>query len=568
MTAFDSLIHALLASFAQHKHELHGKRIWLACSGGRDSLSLAMMCRQLFDSGQLPFLPQLLHVNHGIQESNTAWAQQVMDWARQQQMPCQVLTVNLTDKSEQSARRARYDALIKEMNSEDVLLLGHHQDDQVETVLMRLFSGAGVTGLGGMQTWRYKKSTLPSTEQASPKTSPLEPQKGIYLWRPWLSVSRAQITAYATSQQLAYIDDPTNIITTSMLNTKTYNNSLSNNVISETAIVNDSANNYESVNNNDSVSLNDQFNINDRAWLRSVLIPRILERYPQAGQSIARSSQLMQDASNIIAERVAADLHEVCITDHYWHSVIDINELLALSHARQSALIHTWLAPNSSELPPSKRLVDEVLELSRRSDNDHQTCLYWDTALCQYEIRRYQNKLYRMHVKWVKWLNTQTTTQRIKLSIDKADKVPDIINLKPEASDFYWSLSGFNKLVATLIEHLHAIHSKIELTSTSLDNITTQSNHLVFETLPRDLKVTLAGREGRKSGKKLLQALHQPSFMRQSVVLCSLYHSSNQAPIPLFLITTDSIISVDGPFLKEIDSLINKQILLNRIKEL
>ena len=95
---------------------------------------------------------------------------------------------------EQAARQARYDVMRVHMNQDDVLLLAHHADDQAETVLMRLIQGAGVNGLSGIQPWRVQ------TQGAH----------RIVLWRPWLTVQRADISAYATRLQLPYIDDPTN----------------------------------------------------------------------------------------------------------------------------------------------------------------------------------------------------------------------------------------------------------------------------------------------------------------------------------------------------------------------
>ena len=181
---------ALLASMADYQQALHGRRIWLACSGGRDSLSLAAICQQLYRAGQLPFLPQLLHVNHGMQVASDAWAVQVERWAKQQQIPCQVLSVKVDGDSEQAARDARYAAMMTVMNQGDVLMLAHHSDDQAETVLMRLFNGAGVTGLAGMQAWTKKQLQLSAS-------SALAVSKAIYLWRPWLQISRQQITDYA-----------------------------------------------------------------------------------------------------------------------------------------------------------------------------------------------------------------------------------------------------------------------------------------------------------------------------------------------------------------------------------
>ena len=57
---------------------------------------------------------------------------------------------------ESVARTARYRLLFDEMlrRRVHVLATGHHADDQVETVLMRLGSGSTVLGLGGMRPVR------------------------------------------------------------------------------------------------------------------------------------------------------------------------------------------------------------------------------------------------------------------------------------------------------------------------------------------------------------------------------------------------------------------------------
>ena len=39
---------AFLNSLSDYGARLHGRRIWLACSGGRDSLALAALCVQLY----------------------------------------------------------------------------------------------------------------------------------------------------------------------------------------------------------------------------------------------------------------------------------------------------------------------------------------------------------------------------------------------------------------------------------------------------------------------------------------------------------------------------------------
>lgn len=531
MTLNNALHQALLSSFNQYADQLSGKRVWLACSGGRDSLSLALVCWQLFDAGHLPFLPQLLHVNHGMQQANAAWAQQVTTWAQQLSIPCHVLSLQLTEKTEQAARQARYEAMMSVMNTNDVLILGHHQDDQVETVLMRLFNGAGVKGLGGMQEWRYKSATVDTANEVDIAHDAKRELKntqirGIYLWRPWLSISRAQITEYAKAQQLEFIDDPTNIM----------GNFSSSNVDA------------------------DAQNGNDRAWLRSILLPHMTQRYPQAKSAIARTALLMQDAAAIIDEQTWADMAKIGTEDTAWQSIIDIKKLHALSMPRQSALIHAWLSPSDRELPPSKRLVDEVLQLAKRQNSDHQTSLYWDSGHHQYHIRRYKNQLYRLHHDWLDWLEVPVAKQAISLTDLKQKNQltikPNTAKPNTAAINIKWQMQGMTELASVLQEAIADVSLRPELSA--------RSYQLLIEPLPRDLKLSLAGRVGRKSGKKLMQALDQPSFMRQSVALCSLLLSSQSQPpkrIPLFIITTQHIQCLSSG-LEESVVLLNRQEIL------
>jgi len=114
--------------------------------------------------------------------------------ARAWHVPFVSLKANITrrkgDSPEAAARDARYRLLFEAMEPGEVLVTAQHRDDQVETLLLQLFRGAGVTGLSGM----------PAIATFGP--GPIA--------RPLLEVSRGEIEALARKVRLRWIEDPSN----------------------------------------------------------------------------------------------------------------------------------------------------------------------------------------------------------------------------------------------------------------------------------------------------------------------------------------------------------------------
>ena len=91
---------------------------------------------------------------------------------------------------EARARDARYRAFAERLAPREMLLTAHHADDQLETVLLRLFRGAGIKGLRGV---------LPSRT--------LGPG---FVGRPFLDFGRAELEAAARAWGLGWVEDPSN----------------------------------------------------------------------------------------------------------------------------------------------------------------------------------------------------------------------------------------------------------------------------------------------------------------------------------------------------------------------
>ena len=183
-----ALLPALIAQLASLQT---ADRLVVGFSGGADSHSLLHALVELSRREDLP--PVIaLHVNHGLHEDANAWATHCAAVASDLGVDFyeRAVSVDAGASPEAQARDARYTVFESFLTAGDVLLLGHHLDDQVETVLFRLIRGAGPSGLAGI-----------------PEKRPLG--RGL-LMRPLLGITRDQIENYAGSHQLAYLNDGSN----------------------------------------------------------------------------------------------------------------------------------------------------------------------------------------------------------------------------------------------------------------------------------------------------------------------------------------------------------------------
>lgn len=164
----------------------------VAFSGGPDSTALLHALAAL-PAARARGL-RALHVDHGLHPQSGAWATQAQTFCASLQVACEVRAVEVARETgvglEAAARHARYAAFAQALRPGEWLLLGHHRDDQAETVLLKLLRGAGPQGLGGMRAIR--------------------PLGAGRLWRPLLALPRALLRDYVQSHRLTCLEDPSN----------------------------------------------------------------------------------------------------------------------------------------------------------------------------------------------------------------------------------------------------------------------------------------------------------------------------------------------------------------------
>jgi tRNA(Ile)-lysidine synthase len=190
----DTLEQKVLLFSRKHKLFHRGSRVLIAVSGGPDSTVLLNILYTLRATLGVELL--VAHFDHGLRRSSGNDMLHVKCCAERLGLKC------ITSKSrrrapangslEEFARNQRYEFLFKiaRRESVDTIAVAHTQDDQAETVLMRILRGTGTTGMRAM---------LPKSER-----------EGFMISRPMLAITKTEVDAYLLRHHLKAIHDPTN----------------------------------------------------------------------------------------------------------------------------------------------------------------------------------------------------------------------------------------------------------------------------------------------------------------------------------------------------------------------
>ncbi|RLA44373.1 MAG: tRNA lysidine(34) synthetase TilS [Gammaproteobacteria bacterium] len=172
---------------------LEARQWYVGYSGGVDSTVLLHLLQRWREAhaGAPPLTA--IHVNHAMQSAADEWqvhCERVCSFLHTPIVARTVAVQRASVGGEAAAREARYRVFEEQLQCGDILFLGHHLDDQVETFLLRLMRGAGVQGLAAM----------PATRALG---------EGV-LVRPLLQIKRSQLEAYAGHHGLECVEDPSN----------------------------------------------------------------------------------------------------------------------------------------------------------------------------------------------------------------------------------------------------------------------------------------------------------------------------------------------------------------------
>ena len=164
--------------------------LYVGYSGGLDSHVLLHVIIELIGKKRIT----AVHVNHQLSSNSDIWQKHCEDRCLEIGVDIICKTVSIKNRGtgiEDAARNARYSVFEKLLKKNDLLILAHHADDQIETMLFRLFRGSGIKGMSGMPISRL----LGNGE----------------LFRPLLPFFRRDLESYASANQINWIEDDSNL---------------------------------------------------------------------------------------------------------------------------------------------------------------------------------------------------------------------------------------------------------------------------------------------------------------------------------------------------------------------
>ncbi|MCM8537410.1 MAG: tRNA lysidine(34) synthetase TilS [Lentisphaeraceae bacterium] len=167
------------------------KNVYLGFSGGADSTALAHILKK----SDIPF--EAIHFHHHLrEESADKDAEFCKNFCSQESIPFRKIDLDVnTDKKngesiEAAARRLRQKWWQENTDTNSIVLLAHHLDDQRENFILRAMRGSSATGLTG-----FSESKVIS---------------GVLYFRPLFYSSRQDILSYLESNKLKWREDESN----------------------------------------------------------------------------------------------------------------------------------------------------------------------------------------------------------------------------------------------------------------------------------------------------------------------------------------------------------------------
>lgn len=164
-------------------------QVWVGFSGGLDSTALLAAAKKVQQRHYPRIDLRAVHINHNLHADSEDWVSHCADVCTRLDVPLEQPSVQVSQAGnlEANARLARYAEFERRLTPTGLLFLGHHQQDQSETILYRLLQGRGMLAMRDQ--------------------GPLG--QGHFV-RPLIRLPRRQLELYVRENKLSWVEDPSN----------------------------------------------------------------------------------------------------------------------------------------------------------------------------------------------------------------------------------------------------------------------------------------------------------------------------------------------------------------------
>ncbi|MBQ9318795.1 MAG: tRNA lysidine(34) synthetase TilS, partial [Bacilli bacterium] len=170
-------------------NNLSDEYVIIGVSAGPDSMALLHLIMNTVNKKIV-----CAHINHNVRKQSNEEEKYLKKYCKDNNIIFKSMKITSYNKGnfENEARIKRYafyESILKKYNSH-TLLLAHHGDDLMETVLMKIIRGSNLEGYAGIKTYSKQKDYL--------------------IIRPLLNLTKEDIIKYNKDNKIKYFIDDTN----------------------------------------------------------------------------------------------------------------------------------------------------------------------------------------------------------------------------------------------------------------------------------------------------------------------------------------------------------------------
>jgi len=301
-----------------------GETFVVAVSGGADSVSLMLAVNELKERGKLNLRFVIAHFNHNLRVAESDLDAQFVREITNKfnfELVCKIQNPkskiqNQTGNLEQNARIARYEFLTETAQNLAAygILTAHTLNDQAETFLLNLIRGSGLDGLSAMKPIRCLESRVENQESENDiditeQSKIQNPKSKILLVRPLLNWAKREDTEnFCRLNKIEFRQD----------------------------------------------AMNDDLAFK-RVRIRKILIPLLQEFNPKIIETLAKTSELLNDSAEQIAfgnrqtaEKLSLEERETKIESETKN--LSLKDLRDVFPSIRRTILRGWLKDNRGNL--------------------------------------------------------------------------------------------------------------------------------------------------------------------------------------------------------------------------